>query len=44
MKQVKVVKRYKLPIIKLVSPGDVTYSMMTTVNKTVLYICKLLRQ
>ena len=31
----KGVTRYKLPVIKQVSLGDVTYSMVTTVNNTV---------
>ena len=37
-KWVKGVERYKLQIIKKVSPGDVMYSMVTIVNNTVLYI------
>ena len=35
---VTVVKRYKLPVLFLISPGDVMYSMETIVNNTVLYI------
>lgn len=37
-------QRYKLPVIKSISHRDGMYSMMTTVNKTVLHICKLLRE
>ena len=36
-------KRYKLPVIKWVSVGDLIYSMMTIVNN-VLYTWKLLRE
>ena len=43
-KWVKGVKRYKLPVIKQVSPGDVMYSMATIVHKTVLHTGELLRQ
>lgn len=39
----KGVKRYKLPVMKSVSPGNVTHSMVTTVNNTVTYY-KLPRQ
>ena len=38
----KRVKRYKLHIIKL-GHGNVTYSMVTIVNNTVLHIWKLLK-
>ena len=31
------VKRHKHPVIKYLSPGDITYSMMTIVKNTVLY-------
>ena len=41
---VKGVKRYRLPVIKEVSPGDVIYSMLTMVNNTEVYVRKLLRQ
>lgn len=42
-KRVTVVKRYKLPFIRQISPGNIMSSMVTTVYDTVLYICKLLR-
>lgn len=32
------IKRYKFPIIKLVSYRDVMYSMVTIVNKTFVYL------
>lgn len=41
---VKVAKRYKLPIIKEISPGDVTCIMMTVINSTILHIWKLQRE
>lgn len=41
---VRVIKRYKLPVIRQISPGNVTYSMTTIVNNTVLYIGKFLRE
>lgn len=31
-------KRYKLPIIKSVSPGDVMYRMLALVDNTVLHV------
>lgn len=31
-------QKYKLPVIKQLSPGDVTYSTVTTVNNTKLHI------
>lgn len=34
----KWVKMYELPVIKEISPGEVTYSMVTIVNKTVLHV------
>ena len=40
----KVVKKYKLPIIKEISPGDVTYIMVTIINSTILHIWKLQRE
>ena len=40
-KWVKLGKRYKLPVI---SPGYTMYSMVTTVNNTVIYVGKLLRE
>lgn len=43
-KWVKVAKTYKHPVIKSVSPGDMMYSTVTTVNNTVLCISKLLRK
>ena len=39
---VKKVKRYRLPVIKYISYGDVMYSMVTLIN-IVLHIRKLLR-
>ena len=38
-----VTKRYKFSVVGETSSGDVTYSMITIVNNTVLYIWKLLR-
>ena len=38
MKWGKVVKRYKLPVRKYISPGDVMDSTVTIVNNTVLDI------
>ena len=38
VKWVKGVKRYKLSLVKQITPGDVTNSMATVVNNTVLYI------
>ena len=38
----KVIKRYKLPVI--ISSERVIYGMVTTVNSTVSYILKLLRE
>ena len=38
------VKRYKLPVIRWVSLGDLMYSMVMIVNNTVLYIQKLLKE
>ena len=37
-KWVKVVNRYKIPVISLTSPESVMYSIVTTVNNTVLHI------
>lgn len=37
-KYVKGVKKYKLPIIKYISQGGVTYNMVPIVDNTVLYI------
>ena len=31
-------KRYKIAVIKFISPGDVMYSLMTIDNKTIWYI------
>ena len=31
----KRIKRYKIPVVKLISPGDVTFSMRNTVNNIV---------
>ena len=38
VKWMKVVIRYKLPVIKQISPGDVIYSMVTIINYTVIYL------
>ena len=38
------VRRYKRPIIKWISPGDIIYGMVTAVSNTVLHIWKLLRE
>ena len=35
---VKVIKKYKLPFIRLVNPGDVTYNMVTIVNNCIVYL------
>ena len=32
------VQRYKLPIIRRVSPGDIIYSMVTIVNYVVVVV------
>ena len=37
-KCVTIVKRYKIPVIRKINPGDVLYSMVTIVNNTVLDI------
>ena len=37
-KQVKVVERYKFPIKKYTSHGDLIYSVVTIVNNTVLHV------
>lgn len=37
------VKRYKLPVTRLVSHGEVSYDMVTLVGQSVLYILKLLK-
>ena len=37
-KWVKGVKRYKLPVIEYISPGDVMCSVVTLVNNTVSHI------
>lgn len=37
-------KRYKLPVTKEISHGDVMDSMETIVNYTILHIFKLLRE
>lgn len=37
------VKGYKFPGIRWISSGDLTHSMVITVNNTILYACKLLR-
>ena len=38
------IKGYKLPVIKGIRSGALTYSMVTTVRKTVLYTQKVLRE
>ena len=40
----KVVQRYKLPVIREISPRDVMYNMMTIVNTAVWYISNLLSE
>lgn len=37
VKWVKGVTRYKLPVIRSISPGAVTHSMVARVNKSVLH-------
>ena len=37
-KQVKVIKRYKILVIKSISHGDLMYIMVTIVNNIVLHI------
>lgn len=39
----KVVKRYKSPVIKSVSTGDVMYNMINIMNTAAYYTLKLLR-
>lgn len=34
---IKLVKRYKVSVKGQINPGEVIYSMVTTVNNTVLY-------
>lgn len=34
----------EIPVVRLTSPGDVMCNLVTTVNDTVLYIWKLLRE
>ena len=34
----KGVKRYKLPVRREISPGDVMYNMMTIVNNCIVYL------
>ena len=31
-------QKYKIPVIKYISPSDEMYSMVTTVSDTILYI------
>ena len=38
------VKGVKLPVIRSISSRDLIYSMVTTVNHTVLYTRKMLRE
>ena len=40
----KGVNRYRLPVLKEVSPGDMMYSTLTLVTNTKVYTEKLLRQ
>ena len=40
-KWMKVVKRYKLPVIRKIRSGDIMYSMLTIVNNAILYAQKL---
>lgn len=44
MKWVKVVKRYKLPVMRSISTGDVMYYMMPIVNNVVWYIFKVAKR
>lgn len=44
VKWVKVVKGYKFPLTRKISPGDTIYGLVTTVNNTVSYIWKLIRE
>lgn len=37
MKLVKAVRRYKLPVVKEISPGHVMYSLVIIVNNTLLH-------
>ena len=39
----KVVKRYKAPVVKSVSTGDVMYNMINIMNTAACYTLKLLR-
>ena len=32
------VKRYKVPVMRQISSGDVMYSMVTVVNNTLVYL------
>lgn len=43
VKWVKGVKRYQLPFIRLISPRDTIYNMVTITNYIVFCILKLLR-
>ena len=40
----KIVKRYKLTVIRYISTRDVMYNMMTVVNTAVRYTGKLLKE
>ena len=40
----KGIKRYRLPVIKQISPGDVMNSIVTIVNNIVLHIQKAPRE
>ena len=44
MKRVKVVKRYKLLVIRIDKPWNVRYNMVTVILHTVLHSWKLLRE
>lgn len=37
-KKCQVFKRYKIPVIRYVTPGDVIYSLVSIVNNIILYI------
>ena len=43
-KDMKGIKRYKFPVIKEISHGNVMHSMAIIANNTVMYIWKLLRE
>ena len=40
----KAVKRYKLPVTRQISPGEVMYNIINVINTAVHYIRKLLKE